>query len=819
MRKTIFFASLVLAASVAFLTGCAKEIDAPEDTNIEDDATIDPNEETLPGIPFELIAGTTENTKTTMSEGNPVWVANDKMNVFYAPTSTSSYSGNCQFTITSKNLIEKKFTGDVEAGYDSEASYDWYALYPYNANITTPATTSGTNAWLALGSKNKGTNQVQAGNSNTDHLAGEYYPLYGKATGVAGATMPSLLMKQALAVVKVHVTNSSASDLTVTSVGFTATEPIVGTFYMNITGESPVFTKSGDTYVSNTASLTVESGSAITTGNTADFYIAVKPFTAPENSYITVTVNGNPKRIDLTKATVFSAGKIKKVNYNYKDCVDLPWESAAVGEGIGKTAMNAIDGVTAATDSDYASGPYYLKFNSSARYITIKTDSEIGAVSMAVKGYTASGTNKSELIVSGSTDGSVWTEVNRFEVPDDGETDVFTTTTDFTSTARYVKISFNRDLNNAGVGRIAITGPSTDPRIVADPIIVDALGGEDLLADYEAKNFVGSDDVSVKGYTGCVSAATIEGGKIKYTVNPNYSTSSDSGTITLQSAEASDKVVNVTQTGNTFSQSGASGSPLVLTITSDATTAEINLTSTVFGWNASVTPATEKNLTIKTGASTYVTSTTGTKSADAQTLTISSTEAAPTSGDPLVLGTLVLYRNGNSSDPQGISITVKKAVSGATLTDGAQYDYTFTTFPFDNAKTDTNTLGSLSWDYETDSEYHVYDSSSGFECLHFGSGGKTVSYVNFTLGYLSYCNSATAKLVKTVKVKARGNGTDPKLEVLVGGVSIEEKTITNSMDEYTFTVTGEKYGNIEIRMSYSSAVKKNLCIQQVKINK
>lgn len=248
---------------------------------------------------------------------------------------------------------------------------------------------------------------------------------------------------------------------------------------------------------------------------------------------------------------------------------------------------------------------------------------------------------------------------------------------------------------------------------MANPIEVSALGATNALATYEARNFVGSDDVSVKGYTGCVTAATIEGGKIKYSVNPNYGTGSIAGTITLQSAEASDKVVNVTQTGDTFSQTGASGSPLVLTIPADAPTATINITSRVFGWNASVTPATGKSLSIKTGESTFVSATSGSKNDSAQTITVSSTESAPTSGDPLTLGTFDVYRNGNTSDTQKISVTIKKAVSGTPTTasvddvlfletwgsyTGAVGDYTFT--------------GTTTWDGTTTGLSYTSDNES-----------------------------------------------------------------------------------------------------------
>lgn len=327
MKKNYVVASIVLAAISALIAGCSKEIDAPEEPKQNEPQVV----EEQPGIPFELIANTDEDTKTTVSAGNIVWEANNQLSVFYAETGESSYSTNRQFTVTSENLAAKKFTGTLDGSFDDSKNYDWYIMYPYNSNIASPTDQSTSYAWQAIGSANKSTNQVQTGNSNMDHLSGQYFPLYGKVENLEGTSIPSASLKQALAVIRVRVTNSCAEDLTVTSVGFTAPEDIVGTYWINFSGSTPLFKKSGDSYVSSTASLTVNSGSAITTGNTADFYLGIKPITVAKDAYITVTVNGRSKKITMTKATDFVGGKIKTINYNYKDFVELPWESAAEG--------------------------------------------------------------------------------------------------------------------------------------------------------------------------------------------------------------------------------------------------------------------------------------------------------------------------------------------------------------------------------------------------------------------------------------------------------------------------------------------------------
>ena len=91
-------------------------------------------------------------------------------------------------------------------------------------------------------------------------------------------------------------------------------------------------------------------------------------------------------------------------------------------------------------------------------------------------------------------------------------------------------------------------------------------------------------------------------------------------------------------------------------IPADAETATFTVTTAEFGYNAVVASTeTGMNLSIYSGA-------TGSASASPQTVTVSSTTEAPDTGDPITLGTINVYRNGNTSDSQLKEIVIKKAV-------------------------------------------------------------------------------------------------------------------------------------------------------------
>lgn len=158
--------------------------------------------------------------------------------------------------------------------------------------------------------------QSQTGKNSTAHLAGFGHPLYGKtASPTTGMATPSITMKPAFSVVKVNVTNKTDTDLAVSSISFTATESVVGTFFIDFSGTEATY---GDgQYVSSTAKLSVSGDATIESNASADFYLAVKPFTATGGSTLKISVNGYEKSLTTTDPVTFAEGKVKKVNFSY----------------------------------------------------------------------------------------------------------------------------------------------------------------------------------------------------------------------------------------------------------------------------------------------------------------------------------------------------------------------------------------------------------------------------------------------------------------------------------------------------------------------
>ena len=294
MKKYLSYLGASLVA-IAALSSCNKEL-------------ADPNEGKTGAVPFEISASSID-TRTENDGLSTKWVAGDAINLFHAAAGTESYTSDGQFTITSENLAANKFTGTLAAALEA-GNYDWYAFYPYDSHVSTPASTSS--GYVTVG----GTSQTQTGNNSTAHLCGKTCPLYGVASAVASDVTPSIKMNHLTSIVEVNVTNNSGNELTVSSVSFTGTDKIVGTYYIDFTKTPVVYKPSGDNYVSSTASLGVTDGEAIANGSSAKFYIAIKPFTV-SSGVLKVAVNGYEKEIIISKETVFAAGKIKKINFDF----------------------------------------------------------------------------------------------------------------------------------------------------------------------------------------------------------------------------------------------------------------------------------------------------------------------------------------------------------------------------------------------------------------------------------------------------------------------------------------------------------------------
>ncbi len=381
------------------------------------------------GYEFELYAA--PQTRTEVDGLDMKWSADDAMNVFHALPGTTNYSANDQFTVS--DIEGGVFKGTItDTEFDPNGTYDWYAVYPYSKYMASPAE-SNSGSYFVVGSKNINTQQ-QTGIDNQAHICGENIPLYGKATGVTGS--PRLVMHHIATLFRINVTNTGSADLNVTGITLTsASENLIGSYYFDITGETPVLIPYRDDYVSKTATLNVTDG-IVAPDATGSFYLATRAFTAPEGEQLTLTVTTNGETVEkvatLSKETTFAAGKINKLNVNMAAAA----EQAATWEKV-----SSLDDITAG-EYIIANGDYFLPTTTTnsapaihsleSQGISFVNDSYTGIVPDIAK-WTFTGTNTAMTITNsggdylygeddskgigvGSTSGTTWA----FEVYNDG---------------------------------------------------------------------------------------------------------------------------------------------------------------------------------------------------------------------------------------------------------------------------------------------------------------------------------------------------------------------------------------------------------------
>ena len=304
MKKSIF--SLLLAALA--LTNCSKDEEAVVTPVVDQPA-------------FTIYA--TPDSRTANDGMNTKWVAGDEVNVFHAETGSTEYVNDTPYTngagtpFVNTDAANGVFEGKLAAALDADKAYDWYMFYPYGSYIATPANTDA--GYSYVGAYYTAA-QKQTGNNSMAHIAGNRYPLYGKATNVAAAATPLITMKHASSLVEFVVKNPSTAteDIVVSEIEFTAPESIIGQYFINFAGESLIFTDR-EGYTAKSATLTVQNGTAIAPGSSAKFYMAIKPFTVTNGELtVAVTANGSTSTKSISNVTTsFVAGKIKTITTEY----------------------------------------------------------------------------------------------------------------------------------------------------------------------------------------------------------------------------------------------------------------------------------------------------------------------------------------------------------------------------------------------------------------------------------------------------------------------------------------------------------------------
>ena len=312
--KKIFKTLGVMLAATLSLTNCTEELkNAPV---AEQDRS------------YSIYAEQVE-TRTTNDGLSTKWAKGDSVNVFYADAGYLNYSENSKFVLADAE------TGLFETDYlkgNLSAVNDWFVLYPYNENIYTPANTSS--GYLPVGAKAADV-QIQIYKDNMKHIAGGNYPMWGTALAVPYEEAPHVVMSHLSSLLEINVTNNTEEAIAVNSVTFMAPEDITGTYYIDITGDEPYYTSSGANYVSGVARLAVGGADQIAPGESGKFYLAIKPFTAQANTELILDVNGQTKYIYLDNDVTFSAGKIKTLNFDYTQAVEVeagPYTSNMIWE-------------------------------------------------------------------------------------------------------------------------------------------------------------------------------------------------------------------------------------------------------------------------------------------------------------------------------------------------------------------------------------------------------------------------------------------------------------------------------------------------------
>ena len=597
MRKTIFTLGLMLAAALS-LTNCTKN----------EEANFTP--EVKPS--FELFANL--ESRTTNDGMSTKWANGDKINVFHAEVNTANYKNDGSFsTEDATGLFKGTLAGELTA-----ATYDWYAIYPYVELVTTPANT--TSGYVYIGGRSD-TPQLQDGNNSTAHIAGKNYPLVGVAKGVAASEKPAITMSHISSLVEFNVTNKLTEDITVTSIALKALEDIVGTYYIDFTGETIDYTP-GD-YVSQTATLNVSNGTAIKPGESAKFYMAIKP-TEFDGDNILITINASTANgkgvmeIEKEVETAFYAGKMKtlKIGFNAEieeaapEVWSLVTSPTQITDGTYVFVAKQKNGTTISyLPNATASAKNVLQVNTTlfdlttsvlesivvpedARWILTTTDGKYSITNPDGKYLYATNTNNG-MAVGGTKD--TWSitthskNTSAFSLKDSTNSRYLTlySTTNWRCYTSEYPYSSSTDQNGEiyiyYCGQLAAT-----PTITANDISdVSADGVTNASASFTAQNL--TEDITVTCDGDVVTAATVTDSTITYSVSKNETDAAREGWIKL-AANGITVEIKVAQLAPTVSITIAE-----FLEKSESTTAWYQLTGMII----SIDNSTYGNLTIK----------------------------------------------------------------------------------------------------------------------------------------------------------------------------------------------------------------------------
>lgn len=296
---------IILAAACAFaFSSCVKEVEAPVQG-----AEAEFTEET----PVEIVADLGATRTAIDNQFKVTWEEGDAVGIFHVEQGTENFVNDGKFVVKEAGS-HGVFTGTVKGTFNTHANYDWYIIYPYKEDYTSPK-----DGVIRFNYSD------QAGNDSFAHLAGENFPLYGVVKGVPGRQYPLFQLHQMLGVFAVTFVNVDREPWTPVAVvaQTVGSEKIqmMGTFNVDLTGDAPAFTPfTGEgNWGPKQSWMNIAGAKPIEKGKSATFYFPVVPNTFTNDNALQFTSLRQTQMgrcINLSQPLTIKSGDIQKITIN-----------------------------------------------------------------------------------------------------------------------------------------------------------------------------------------------------------------------------------------------------------------------------------------------------------------------------------------------------------------------------------------------------------------------------------------------------------------------------------------------------------------------
>ena len=314
MRR-ITILCMALAMSAFALTNCAYPDWEPEQSNGGSDSGNGPGL-VIPAVTdFSVYASIAQTKSVVTEEGGLAWTDGDLINVFHGVSGEAELVSDGVVFFNPRSEKPNEFLGKLGKELKKGYTYDWYIFYPYNEELSIVNNTGA----AIIGSKAEKA-QIQTVYGDRTHVSGDYMPMFGTATGVEEGKTPNAELQHLSSIIELNIASCMPTDVQISEVKVTAGEAIVGEFVFDFI-KGTVTPVEGTS--SNTATLTVKEPATLQNGESAKFYLIVKPFTAKAADGLTISVNGSEKQISLNEDLVFAPGKMTSIDYTYYDVTQI----------------------------------------------------------------------------------------------------------------------------------------------------------------------------------------------------------------------------------------------------------------------------------------------------------------------------------------------------------------------------------------------------------------------------------------------------------------------------------------------------------------